>query len=142
MGRFEVRTTTPLGVTATEAWDYLMSHDEWRLPHVPVVTKLTEGPTTVGSRFENRVRGGGRSWTVINEITHIEPPERLSWRQVNDGGPTRTLEGHYLLESAGGRSMFTLHTVLETRGARLRRGVAEPDHPGEAGVPPVPEPAP
>jgi hypothetical protein len=70
----------------------------------------------VGSRFENKLKGGGRSWTVINEITDYEPPHKLSWKQTNDEGPTRTIQGRYLLESVDGITTFTLHTTLETRG--------------------------
>ncbi len=116
MGRFEVRTETELNVTPERAWEYLMSHDEWRLPYVPAVTKLTEGDIRAGSRFENRVRGGGRSWTVVNEITQIEPPVRLTWKQVNEGGPTTTIQGNYLLEPADGKTIFTMHNTLETTG--------------------------
>lgn len=116
MGRFETRMKTQLSATSERAWDYLMSHDEWRLPYVPSVTKLTPGDTGVGSRFENSVRGGGRKWTVINEITKMEPPRRLTWKQVNEDGPTVTIEGNYLLEPAGVRTIFTLHSILETTG--------------------------
>lgn len=116
MGRFEVRKTTQLDVTPERAWDYVMSHDEWRLPYVTAVTKLTEGDTAVGSRFENSLKGGGRTWTVINEITHVEPPRRLTWKQVNEDGPTITIEGNYLIEPAEGGSTFTMHNIFETTG--------------------------
>lgn len=117
MSRFEVRVTTRLDVTAQAAWDYLMSHDDWRLPYVPTVTKLTEGEIDVGSRFEDKVRGGGRTWTVINEMTRVEAPHKLTWRQVNKDGPTTTIEGSYLLEPADGGTDFTLHGVYETNGS-------------------------
>jgi len=114
VSRFEVRITTRLDVTPQAAWEYLTSHDEWRLPFVPSVTKLTGGDIDIGSRFENKIRGGGRTWTVINEMTRVEPPRRLTWTQVNQDGPTATIEGNYLLEPADGGTEFTLHTVLET----------------------------
>ncbi len=118
MGRFEVKVKTRLNAPTQTVWDYLMTHDEWRRPYVPVVTKLTEGAIQVGSRFENRVHGGGQRWTVINEITRIEPPHRLTWRQANKGGPTTTVEGNYLLEPNDSGTEFTMHNVLETVGWR------------------------
>lgn len=116
MSRFEVSTTTRLGVPPEAAWDYLLSHDEWRLPYVPEVTAVTDGPIDVGSRFESRVRGGGRTWTVINEVTSVDAPRRLTWKQVNHDGPTTTLEGSYRLERDGGGTEFTLHGVFDTNG--------------------------
>lgn len=116
MGRFEVKLKTRLNAPIQVVWDYLMTHDEWRRPYVPVVTRLTEGEIQVGSRFENHVRGGGRRWTVINEMTGVEPPHRLTWRQVNTAGPTTTVEGNYLLEPADNGTEFTMHNVLETAG--------------------------
>jgi hypothetical protein len=118
MGRFEVKTKTRLDVPIKAAWDYLMTHDDWRRPYVSAVIKLTEGEVQVGSRFENQIRGGGRRWTVINEMTRVEPPRRLTWRQVNKAGPTITVEGNYLLEAADDRTEFTMHNVLETVGWR------------------------
>ena len=116
MGRFEVKVRTRLNAPTQSVWDYLMTHDEWRRPYVPVVTKLTEGAIRVGSRFENHVEGGGRRWTVINEMTRVEPPHRLTWRQANNAGPTTTIEGNYLLEATDGGTEFTMHNVLETVG--------------------------
>ena len=116
MGRFEVKMTTRLNRPIQAVWDYLMTHDEWRRPYVPVVTKLTKGEIHVGSRFENQVRGGGRRWTVINEMTRVEPPHRLTWKQSNKAGPTTTVEGNYLLETVDGGTEFTMHNVFETAG--------------------------
>lgn len=116
MSRFEVRITTSLDVTPQTAWDYLMSHDEWRLPFVTSVTKLTNGDIEVGSRFENVIRGGGRTWTAINQMTRVEAPRRLTWKQTNKDGPTATIEGSYLLAPADAGTEFTLHTVQETTG--------------------------
>lgn len=118
MGRFEAKVMTRLNAPIQTVWDYLMSHDEWRRSYVPVVAKLTEGETRVGSRFENHVQGGGRRWTVINEITRIEPPHRLTWKQANQAGPTTTVEGNYLLEPTDSGTEFTMHNVLETVGWR------------------------
>lgn len=116
MGRFEVKVKTRLNAPTQAVWDYLMSHDDWRRPYVTVVTKLTEGAIRVGSRFENHLQGGGRRWTVINEMTRVEPPHRLTWRQANKAGPTTTVEGNYLLEPTDSGTEFTMHNVLETVG--------------------------
>jgi uncharacterized protein YndB with AHSA1/START domain len=116
MGRFEVKLKTRLNVPVQTAWDYLMTHDEWRRPYVLNVTKLTDGQIDVGSRFENQVRGGGRRWIVINEMTRVEPPHRLTWTQVNKAGPTNTVEGNYLFETADTGTEFTMYNVLETVG--------------------------
>lgn len=116
MDRFNVAATTRLDVSPEAAWEHLMSHDEWRLPYVREVTALTDGPIRVGSRFDDRLRGGGRRWTVTNEITRVDPPHRLTWRQVDGDGPTTTIEGNYLLEPTGDATDFILHGLFETTG--------------------------
>ncbi len=41
------------------------------------VTALNDGELTVGSRYENKVKLIGVTITVVNEITVIDPPNRL-----------------------------------------------------------------
>jgi carbon monoxide dehydrogenase subunit G len=72
---------------------------EWRGPWVTEVVQLTDGPLTVGTRYETRyVRGRSPSRT---EITAHEPPRRLGWQQVGTGGGTVSSSGQYALEPAG-----------------------------------------
>lgn len=78
----------------------------WRRPNVLSSRKLTDGPLGVGSRYETVNRFLGKKETVVTEITELEPPRLLAWRQTNKG--TFVADGAYRLEPAEGGTRFTL----------------------------------
>jgi uncharacterized protein YndB with AHSA1/START domain len=86
----------------------------WRRPHVLSSRKLTDGPLGVGSRFETVNKFWGKKETVVTEITSMQPPTELAWKQVNKG--TFGTDGGYRLEPANGGTRFTLALTGEGRG--------------------------
>ena len=71
-----------------EVWRFLTDPDRdtnWRRPHVLSSRKLRDGPLAVGSRSETVNKFWGKKETVVTEITAMDPPSSLSWRQVNKG---------------------------------------------------------
>jgi uncharacterized protein YndB with AHSA1/START domain len=87
----------------------------WRRPHVLSSRKLTDGPLDIGSRFETVNKFWGKKEVVQTEITAMDPPTLLSWKQVNKG--TFVTDGSYRLEPADGGTMFTLALSGEGKGA-------------------------
>ena len=100
-----------------EVWSFLTDPDHdtnWRRPHVLSSRKLTDGPLGVGTRFETVNRFWGKKEIVQTEITEMEAPRLLSWKQVNKG--TFVTDGGYRLEPANGGTRFTLILDGEGRG--------------------------
>jgi uncharacterized protein YndB with AHSA1/START domain len=87
---------------------------DWRRPYVRSSRKLTDGPVGVGTRFETVNHFWGKNETVVTEITALEPPTLLSWKQVNKG--TFVTDGGYRLEPANGGTRFTLELIGEGKG--------------------------
>lgn len=116
MGSYTFGVDTELDAPIQQVWEYLTTHDEWRQPFVESVRQVTDGEMEVGSRYENRARMGPVTMTLVNEITELDPPRRLGWRQVTDG-PMVTEAGSYTLEPLDGdRTRFTLSVRGSTRG--------------------------
>jgi len=106
-----------LGKPIEEVFSFLTDPDRdtgWRRPHVLASRKLTDGPLDVGTRYETVNRFLGKKETVVTEITGLEPPALISWKQVNGG--TFVADGRYRLEPANGGTMFTLELSGEGRG--------------------------
>jgi uncharacterized membrane protein len=75
---------------------------------------VSEGPTGVGTRFvqKRQVPGGPRE--LLNEITHYDPPTRLSWKGLD--GPVRSV-GSVTVEPLGeSRSRVTVEFDLIGHG--------------------------
>ena len=85
-----------------------------RRPHVLSSCKLTDGPLGVGSRFETVNKFWGKKETVVTEITSMQPPTEVGWKQVNKG--TFVTDGSYRLEPANGGTRFTLRLTGEGKG--------------------------
>jgi hypothetical protein len=106
-------------------WEFLTSESNdvnWRAPWLRSVRRLTDGPIGVGARYESRYRFFGREETVVTELTEIERPRRLAWRQVGPGS-LAVNDGHYDLDVVDGGTRFTVEGVIESRGlARLIDG--------------------
>jgi uncharacterized protein YndB with AHSA1/START domain len=101
-----------------DVWRFLTDPDRdtnWRRPHVLSSRMLTDGPLAVGSRFETVNRFWGKKEKVVTEITAMDPPRLLAWKQVNSG--TFVTDGSYRLEPANGGTRFTLALSGEGRGA-------------------------
>jgi uncharacterized protein YndB with AHSA1/START domain len=114
-------TTTVLDHPPEAVWRFLTddaNDANWRAPWVEAVRQLTDGPLGVGTRYETLYRFFGRSERVIVEITELEAPRRMAWRQV-DSVTIEENTGAYDLEPApGGRTRFSAGGVLRSRGWR------------------------
>ena len=115
MADFAIDESIDVEGSIQEVWDCVMSHDEWRQPVVRSVRSLSEGESAVGSRFENDVRVMGVTNRIVNEITALDPPHRLGWKQVNDA-PVMTREGHYVLSQSASGTTFSIRGTYSTSG--------------------------
>jgi len=112
--------TVVLPHTPEIVWAFLTSESNdagWRGPWVRSVRKLTDGPLTIGTRYETLYRFFGLPRTVIVEITELEPARRMAWRQVDDPAIAMN-DGRYDLEPAGEGTRFTVTGWIESRGWR------------------------
>ena len=102
-------------------WEFLTSEANdvnWRAPWVVSVRRLSNGPLAVGARYETVYRFFGRLETVIVEITELDPPRRMAWRQV-DSDTIISNVGSYTVEPLdGGRTRFTVLGTFRSRGWR------------------------
>ena len=107
-----------VGKPIEEVWKFLTDPDRdtnWRRPHVLSSRKLTDGPLAIGSRFETVNKFLGKKETVQTEITAMEPPSLLSWKQINKG--SFVADGSYRLERADAGTRFTLELTGQAHGA-------------------------
>jgi hypothetical protein len=103
-----------------QIWSFLTSETNdvnWRGPWVRSVRKLTEGPLGVGTRYETIYRFFGRLETIIVEITELDPPRRMAWRQVDSPTVVSNI-GSYDLEPTGSGTRFTVIGTFTSRGWR------------------------
>jgi uncharacterized protein YndB with AHSA1/START domain len=109
--------TVELDAAPDEVWAFLTSEANdanWRGPWVESVRKLTDGPLRVGTRYETLYRFFGQPQRVIVEVTELDPPRRMAWRQVDDPR-VDVNDGSYDLEPIeGGRTRFTVTGVLRS----------------------------
>lgn len=114
---FVMEESVEIDAPITEVFAWMQAHDEWRMPYVRTVHALTDGPMRVGSRYENVIKAGGLTNKIVNEITALDPPHRMSWKQVSGSGPVVTEQGNYILEDLGtGRTRATVRNILRPRG--------------------------
>jgi len=101
-------------------WAFLTSEVNdvnWRAPWVRSVRRLSAGPVGVGTRYETVYRFFGQLQTVIVEVTELDPPRRMAWRQV-DSDTIVSNVGAYDLEPVDGGTRFTVTGTFTSRGWR------------------------
>ena len=101
-------------------WEFLTSESNdvnWRGPWVESVRRLSAGPLAIGTRYETVYRFFGRLETVIVEITELDRPRRMAWRQV-DSRTVVSNVGSYDVELVGGGARFTVTGIFTSRGWR------------------------
>ncbi|HYN69724.1 MAG TPA: SRPBCC family protein [Candidatus Eisenbacteria bacterium] len=129
-----------LSQTPELVWTFLTSEANdvnWRSPWVRSVRRLTDGPLDIGTRYSTVYRFFGRLEDVIVEITELDPPRRMAWRQV-DSDTVVSNVGSYDLESIEGGTRFTVTGTFVSRGWRrlidapfawyLRHGLVQRQH--------------
>jgi len=112
--------TTLLHHAPDVVWRFLTddrNDASWRQPWVIAVRALSDGPLAVGSRYETTYRFFGRRQVVVVEITELDAPRRMAWRQVDD--PTVDCnDGSYDLEPVDGGTRFTVTGTFQSHGWR------------------------
>ena len=102
-------------------WDILTSESNdahWRGRWVRSVRKLTDGPLAVGTRYDTLYRFFGRSQPVIVELTELDPPRWMAWRQVDSDTIISNVGSYHLEPIDGGRTRFTVSGTFTSRGWR------------------------
>jgi uncharacterized protein YndB with AHSA1/START domain len=102
-------------------WDFVTSASNdagWRRPWVVSVRKLSAEPVGIDTRYETVYRFFGQVQSVIVELTELDPPRRMAWRQVESPTVVSNV-GSYVLEPIdGGRTRFTVTGEFTSRGWR------------------------
>jgi hypothetical protein len=109
-----------LDVDLERLWAFLTSDTNdvsWRGPWLISVHQASEGSMGVGTRYESTYRFFGREEQVTTELTELDPPRRMAWRQVGSGSLVIN-EGSYDLEAAAGGTRFTVTGTIESPGWR------------------------
>jgi len=102
-------------------WDYLSSDSndaDWRGPWVVSVRKLSDGPVGIGTRYETVYRFFGQLQSVVVELTEVDPPRRMAWRQVDSPTVVSNVGAYDLERIDGGRTRFTVTGAFISRGWR------------------------
>jgi uncharacterized protein YndB with AHSA1/START domain len=99
-----------------DVWSYLddeAKNQAWRGQYVNQITRLTPGPTAVGTRFQGTMRGG----PYVTEITRFEPPTHYAWKYISyPPGLIRGRDGSYHLTDLGQSTRFELEETFDTVG--------------------------
>lgn len=97
-------------------WSYLddeTKNQSWRGQYVNQVTRLTPGPTAVGTRFQGAMKGG----SYVTEITRYEPPTHYAWRYISyPPASIRGRDGSYHLIAMDKATRFELEESFDTTG--------------------------
>lgn len=112
--------TTVLDEPPEVVWAFLTSDVNdvnWRGPWVQSVRQLSDGPLGVGTRYETIYRFFGLPQAVVVELTELDPPRRMAWRQVDEPTVVSNI-GSYDLEPAAGGTRFTVVGTFTSRGWR------------------------
>ena len=79
-----VSRSADVTASPTVVFEYLEAGEhvgEW-MPDIKRSARLTPGPVAPGSRFLYVFRVLGRDFEITNEVTELEPPERIGFQAV------------------------------------------------------------
>src|SRR5882724_6758139 len=79
------------------------------------ISKVTDGPTGVGTIYKSRVNDSGIKSDREMEITEFDPPTKIRWAEASKNAVTAQ-EGGYDLVSEGNGTRVTVFNVLEGHG--------------------------
>ncbi|OEV06273.1 SRPBCC family protein [Streptomyces nanshensis] len=102
-GQFEVITEVDRPVDEVFAFLADGENDPTFSPRVEEMTKVTDGPTGVGTVYRSTVRDGGVRTRREFRITEFSPPARIRWTEISHNLVTAE-EGGYDLEATGERT--------------------------------------
>jgi uncharacterized protein YndB with AHSA1/START domain len=84
-------------------------------PRVQGITKTTDGPPGVGTRYASTVKDAGMTTKREFELTEFSPPTRIRWTERSKNIVT-VPEGGYDLAPEGAGTRVTLHNVFAGHG--------------------------
>lgn len=84
-------------------------------PRVLEIAKVTDGPPGVGTVFASTVKDAGVKTKREFELTAVEPPSRIRWKELSKA-PIVVPEGGYDMVPAGQRTELSFYNELEGRG--------------------------
>jgi uncharacterized protein YndB with AHSA1/START domain len=114
-GRFEATVVIDRPIDEVFAFLADGENDPKFSPRVLEITKTTDGPPGVGTRFASTVKDAGIKTKREFELTEFEAPTRIRWAEVSKNLVTAT-EGGYDLAQEGSGTRVTIHNVLEGHG--------------------------
>ncbi|MFJ6948806.1 SRPBCC family protein [Streptomyces wuyuanensis] len=115
-GRFE--GTAVIDRPVEEVFAFLADGENDRRfsPRVQEMTRVTDGPTRVGTVYRSKVKDAGMTTAREFRISEFEPPRRIRWTEVSKNLVTAP-EGGYDLEAVdAGRTRLTVFNTLEGHG--------------------------
>ena len=123
MRHFEIRTE--ISAPPDRVWAVMCDAERWHewTPSVTRITRLEQGPLSVGSRALIRQP---KFPPALFKVTAIEPGRSFTWVSV---APGLRVFAHHRVEPAGGGSQATLSLDMEGLfgglWGRLTRGITE-----------------
>ena len=84
-------------------------------PRVIEIAKTTEGPPGVGTVFASTVKDAGVKTKREFELTVVDPPGRIRWKELSKA-PIVVPEGGYDLKPAGQGTELSFFNELEPHG--------------------------
>ena len=100
-----------------QVFDFLADGENDRLfsKRILEIANTTPGPVGVGTVYRSKARDFGRTATHEFEITALERPHRIRWRELSTG-PIVVSDGGYELRPSGDVTELTFHGDLEGHG--------------------------
>jgi len=115
-GRFEGSAVVDRPIAEVFAFLANGENDPKFSPRVQEIRKTTEGPPSVGTRYESKVKDAGMTTKREFELTQLEEPSRIRWAERSKNLVTAS-EGGYDLEPLGAdKTKVTVFNVLEGHG--------------------------
>ncbi len=114
-GRFDGTTVIDRPIEEVFAFLAEGTNDPKFSPRVQEITKTTDGPPGVGTRFASTVKDAGMKTKREFEYTEFEAPTRIRWAERSKNLVTAS-EGGYDLVPDGNGTRISVFNVLEGHG--------------------------
>jgi uncharacterized protein YndB with AHSA1/START domain len=123
-GRFDGTTVIDRPIEEVFAFLAEGTNDPQFSPRVLEISKTTDGPPGVGTRFQSTVKDAGMKTKREFEYTEFEPPTRIRWAERSKNLVTAS-EGGYDLVPDGDGTRLSVFNILEGHGlGKLFEGFA------------------
>lgn len=85
-------------------------------PRVQQITKLTDGPTAVGTVYASTVKDAGMKSKREFRITEFEPSTKIRWTELSKNLVTADEGGYDLTPTPDGKTRVRIFNVLQGHG--------------------------